>query len=87
MKQEDLKDLIQTLLAQEPAYRGIAIPDGYEGKRRLFRDLMNLWQPGPLPERFWQLQDELLQEELRQKGIVDGTFSSISSFMVDKKYF
>ncbi|MEA4893396.1 MAG: protein-ADP-ribose hydrolase [Peptococcaceae bacterium] len=67
----ELLYLIRTLLQQEPAYQGILIPGDDDRQRRLFRDLMNLWQPGPLPEEFWRLQDRLLQEELAQRGIVE----------------
>ena len=67
----ELLYLIQTLLRQEPAYQGVRIPDGFDEQRRLLRDLMNLWQPGPLPEEFWRLQDQLLSEERQLRGIVE----------------
>lgn len=41
-------------------------------KRRLLRSLMNVRWPGGVSPEFLRVQDELLQEELEEKGITDG---------------
>ncbi|MBS7009233.1 protein-ADP-ribose hydrolase [Anaerostipes sp.] len=43
---------------------------GEADKRRLLRSLMNVRMPGELPPRLLKVQDEYLQEETAQKGIV-----------------
>jgi len=46
------------------------IPPTLEGKQRLLRALMNVWQPQPLSEEFLRAQDAELQAQLKDKGVV-----------------
>ncbi len=47
------------------------IPEDLQGKRDLFRALRNVREPKPVSEEFLRLQDEELQAQLQEKGIVE----------------
>ena len=63
--------LIRYLIAEEPQYSEIQIPSDLQGKRDLFRALRNVRPPRPVSGEFLRLQDEELQEQLQEKGIVE----------------
>ena len=65
-----LDTLINKLLAEQPQYNDISIPGDMEGKRRLFRSLVNVRPPLPVDDDFLRMQDSYLQEEFTEKGIV-----------------
>lgn len=69
-RDEKVTRLIQLLKEENPGYAVIEIPDGPEERRRLLRSLMNVRWPGEASTEYLGLQDELLQEEAREKGIV-----------------
>lgn len=69
-RDEKVTRLIQLLKEENPGYAVIEIPDGAEERRRLLRSLMNVRWPGEASPEYLGLQDELLQEEAREKGIV-----------------
>lgn len=49
----------------------MAIPENPTEQRQLLRAVMNVHNPNaPIPEAFWAMQDELLQAEAQQKGVV-----------------
>ena len=60
---EKLDYLIKTLNSE------IEIPETEQGKKDLFRSLMNTWKVSKLPSEFYEVQDEYLQEILNAKGI------------------
>lgn len=66
---------IELLLDDMPEYRDQAAlfsPGDPVARRRLLRSLMNVRTPGrPLPAAYWQAQDELLQAERDERGVVD----------------
>ncbi|MDE6442759.1 MAG: protein-ADP-ribose hydrolase [Clostridia bacterium] len=65
---DKLNFLIKTLCEE----RGETVPALNDmEKRRLFRALVNVRMPGAVSKEFLRVQDEYLQEELRQKGITD----------------
>ena len=66
-----LDQLIQYLLDEEPQYSEMRIPSDLQGKRDLFRALRNVRMPAPVSEEFLRLQDEELQAQLQEKGVVD----------------
>ena len=72
--------LIDYLLKEDPQYSEMEIPLDLQGKRDLFRALRNVRWPKPISEEFLRLQDEELQSQLQEKGIVDlnkpSTFNS-----------
>ena len=65
-----LDTLIKTLIDENPQYSELQIPDDLQGKRDLFRALRNIRPPLPVSEEFLRLQDEELQAQLQEKGIV-----------------
>lgn len=72
MKQRERRQfLIRTLIAEQPRYRGIEIPENADEQKMLLRSLMNVRMPGKINEDFLAIQDEYLQEETKEKGITD----------------
>ena len=65
--------LIDYLLKEDPHYSEMQVPTDLQGKRDLFRALRNVRWPKPVSEEFLRLQDEELQAQLQEKGIVDLT--------------
>jgi O-acetyl-ADP-ribose deacetylase (regulator of RNase III) len=63
--------LIEYLLKEDPQYSEMEIPSDLQGKRDLFRALRNVREPKPVSEEFLRLQDEELQSQLQEKGIVE----------------
>lgn len=66
-----LNYLIQYLIDEDPQYSELRIPEDLHGKRDLFRALRNVREPKPVNEEFLRLQDEELQAQLQEKGIVE----------------
>lgn len=62
--------LIDYLLKEDPQYSEMRIPLDLQGKRDLFRALCNVREPKPVSKEFLRLQDEELQVQLQEKGIV-----------------
>lgn len=74
MEQKERRTLlIQELLKEDPQYSNLKVPgqDDEEGQKSLLRALMNIRLPGKVSEDFLKLQDEYLQERVREKGVVD----------------
>ena len=63
--------LIEYLLKEDPQYSEMEIPSDLQGKRDLFRALRNVRWPKPVSDEFLDLQDEELQIQLQEKGVVD----------------
>lgn len=63
--------LIEYLLEEDPQYSEMEIPSDLQGKRDLFRALRNVRWPKPVSEEFLRLQDEELQAQLQEKGVVE----------------
>lgn len=63
--------LTKKLLAEQPRYRKILIPQDEAEQRQLLRSLMNVRIPQRISSDFLATQDEYLREELAQKGITD----------------
>ena len=69
---EQTEYLIHQLLDEMPQYRAqSAHCTGGAQRRRLLRSLMNVRPPMPLKEEFLAVQDELLQAERDERGVVD----------------
>ena len=66
-----LDTLIKTLIDEDPQFSEIQIPDDLPSKRDLFRALRNVRPPLPFSDEFLRLQDEELQAQLQEKGIVE----------------
>jgi len=63
--------LIRTLLDEQPEDQKMEIPSDPAEQKRLLRGLFNIRMPGRIGDDFLKVQDEYLQEELRQKGITE----------------
>ena len=70
-REERVRILIDYLKKENTGYASLADPVDYAGRRRLLRSLMNVRWPGEADQEYTRLQDELLQEEAEQKGIVE----------------
>ena len=62
--------LIDYLLKEDAQYSEMEIPSDLQGKSDLFRALRNVRPPRPVSDEFLRLQDEELQTQLLEKGIV-----------------
>lgn len=67
---ERLLYLINYLMDEEDELKTLAIPVKDNERKRLLRSLMNVRPPKPVTNDFLMVQDEYLQEELREKGII-----------------
>lgn len=65
--------LIRALLQERQKQTALSVPAGEEEQRRLLRGLMNVRPAAPLEDRFFQIQDEYLQEELQHRNVTDIT--------------
>ena len=70
MKLDKIKKLNAFLLAEMPELELGKFPDDLTSQRKLLRALMNVRPPMPLDENFLRLQDEILSEEVKERGIV-----------------
>lgn len=72
MKEEKMNRLLKRLQEDSLEYRGLDTT-GYsmEEKKNAIRSLMNIRMPSALPDELVGLQDEYLQEEREEKGVVE----------------
>ena len=61
--------LIEYLLRENPNYRDVQMPDDEDEQKNLLRSLMNVRPPQHTSEEFLRIQDNYLQEAIRQRGI------------------
>ncbi len=66
-----LELLCRYLLDENPRYRQMPVSDSRQERRDLFRALMNVRPPMPASEAFLRVQDEQLQVQLAEKGVVE----------------
>ncbi len=66
-----LRHLIASLLNEHVEWRGMTIPSSQNEQRSLFRALRNVREPKALDEEWLMWQDEELQRQLAEKGVVD----------------
>ena len=63
--------LINELLCEQPRYPDLKIPADEQEQRSLLRSLLNIRMPEPVSERFLEVQNAYLREEIRGKGITE----------------
>ncbi len=68
---ERRKYLLGILLSENVEYNGYEIPNDEEAQKKLLRALFNVRMPKEVSSEFLKIQDEYLQEEIRNKGITD----------------
>ena len=72
MKHEEKRlYLINKLIIENEDYKGLKIPGNTDEQKRLLRSLFNMRRPGKIGEEFLKVQDEYLQEAIKEKGITD----------------
>lgn len=62
--------LIRYLLAEQPEYRDIMIPEREAEQKWLLRALMNIRLPKRIEDDFLAVQDEYLAEMAKEKGVI-----------------
>ena len=71
MTQEERLDyLVEEFKKDSVQYEYLETPDSTDGKRRVLRSLMNIRMPKAMPSSALQIQDEYLQDRIRENGIV-----------------
>ena len=63
--------LVEEFKADSVQYKDLQTPEDTEGKRRILRSLMNVRMPRKMDEAVLSVQDEYLQERIRENGIVE----------------
>lgn len=71
-QEERRKFLIKELIKEAPKYSQLQIPENTNEQKRLLRSLMNVRMPAAVSDKFLSVQDEYLQREIAEKGIIDG---------------
>ena len=66
-----LNYLVEEFKADSVQYKDLQTPKDTEGKRRILRSLMNIRMPRKMDEAVLSVQDEYLQERIRENGIVE----------------
>ncbi len=66
---EKLDYLINYLLKENKDIKIDNIPTDHESKKKLYRSLCNIRKPKPIDNEYIQIENEYLQEELKQKEI------------------
>jgi len=70
-REEKVRSLIEYLKKENAGYATLPEPVSAYEQRRLLRSLMNTRWPGWATEEYYELQDDLLTEEAKERGIVD----------------
>ena len=63
--------LVEEFIADSVQYKNLLIPDDTEEKRRILRSLMNIRMPKTMDDTVLAVQDDYLQERIRENGIVE----------------
>lgn len=84
-QEERLDYLLEEFKEDSVQYSSLEVDDDYDSKRMVLRSLMNIRMPGEMPEEVLKVQDEFLEEEAREKGIV--TLSEIPTIQEEYHSF
>lgn len=71
IQDQRLDYLVDAFKKDSVQYKDLDTPRDTEGKRRLLRSLMNIRMPRKMEEAVLSVQDEYLQERVRENGIVE----------------
>ena len=69
-QEERLDYLLEVFKEDSVQYSSLEVDDDYDSKRMVLRSLMNIRMPGEMPEEVLKVQDQILEEEAREKRIV-----------------
>ncbi len=67
---EKTSELLKLLIADSKQHKSITIPASESEQKHLIRGLMNIRMPRELSDELMDLQDSYLQDELKEKGVV-----------------
>ena len=83
---EKIDYLINELIKEDSKLSNVNVPLDINGKKDLYRALRNIRNPKPISKEYLKIQDEYLQGEIKNKGIIDEKiFKELtSSFNKDK---
>lgn len=70
-QEERLDYLVEQFKADSDEYKDLQTPKDIEGKKRILRSLANVRMPRKMDESILTVQDEYLQERIRENGIVE----------------
>ena len=84
-QEERLDYLLEEFKEDSVQYSSLEVDDDYDSKRMALRSLMNIRMPGEMLEEVLKVQDEFLEEEAREKGIV--TLSEIPTIQEEYHSF
>ena len=70
-QEERLDYLVEQFKADSDEYKDLQTPKDIEGKKRILRALVNVRMPRKMDESILTVQDEYLQERIRENGIVE----------------
>ena len=76
-QEERLDYLVEAFKEDSGEYRNLKTPADTNGKRRILRSLMNIRMPRKISPAVLEIQDEYLQDRIRENGII--TLSEIST--------
>ena len=63
--------VIKRLLAEQPRYKEVSIPETESEQKQLFRSLCNVRPPEPIDAEFLAVQDAYLKQDAAERGITD----------------
>ncbi|WP_448902652.1 protein-ADP-ribose hydrolase [Eubacterium sp.] len=69
-QEERLNYLLEKLKEDSTTYKNLQVEDSKSAKMDAVRSLMNIRMPGYIDRHFLKIQDEFLQEQISDKGIV-----------------
>ena len=69
-QEQRLDYLVEKFKADSVRYQDLETPEDIQGKRRILRSLMNIRMPRKMDDVVLAVQDEYLQERIRENGIV-----------------
>ena len=71
IQERRLDTLVEAFKADSVQYKALQTPKDTDGKRRILRSLMNIRMPKKLDDSVLAIQDDYLQERVRENGIVE----------------
>lgn len=68
---EKIDYLINELIKEDSKLSNVNVPLDINGKKDLYRALRNIRNPKLISKEYLKIQDEYLQGEIKNKGIID----------------
>ena len=68
---DKLDYLISELLREDERFKGFNLPSSLSEKKDFYRAIRNIREPKPIGDEYLKIQNEYLQNEIKEKGITD----------------